>query len=87
MAIVTGAGSGMGRATARLFAEEGAKVAGLDLNAEGLAETGGWHRTLDVTDEPAVQAAVAEVRAELGPIDILVNNAGVSLLTPIDSPD
>jgi 3-oxoacyl-[acyl-carrier protein] reductase len=87
VAIVTGAASGMGRATARLLAEEGAEVAAFDLDAEGLLETGTWHRALDVTDVEAVLAAVDEVRRELGPIDILVNNAGVSMLTPIDSPD
>ncbi|HVT76507.1 MAG TPA: SDR family NAD(P)-dependent oxidoreductase, partial [Acidimicrobiales bacterium] len=88
VAIVTGAASGMGRATAHLFADEGAKVAVVDLGedrvkavveeingAGGTAQ--GW--VLDVSDRDEVNRVVAEVRAALGPIDILVNNAGISL--------
>ena len=95
-AIVTGAGSGMGRATAHLFADEGAKVAVVDVNAVGVAgvvreisEAGGtaagW--TVDVTDAAAITALVREVVARFGGVDILVNNAGVSLPAPIDSDD
>jgi 3-oxoacyl-[acyl-carrier protein] reductase len=88
VAIVTGAASGMGRATAHLFADEGAKVAVIDLGADrvttvvseitsagGTAK--GWE--LDVSDRDAVHRVVEEVRTQLGPIDILVNNAGIAL--------
>src|SRR5207249_4667870 len=88
VAIVTGAASGMGRATAHLFADEGAKVAAVDLGidrveavvgeitaAGGIAQ--GW--VLDVSDASEVEGVVGEVRAHLGPIDILVNNAGIAI--------
>lgn len=96
MAIVTGAASGMGRATARLFADEGAKVAACDVNGDAVRavvdeinEAGGTaiaHR-VDLSDPAAITAFVDDVRAELGPIDIVVNNAGVSLGLPIDAAD
>jgi 3-oxoacyl-[acyl-carrier protein] reductase len=93
VAIVTGAASGMGRATACLFADEGAKVAVLDLAAGGVDDVvaeisaaggvaKGW--ALDVRDGDRVRAVVDEVAGALGPVDILVNNAGVSLGAPID---
>jgi 3-oxoacyl-[acyl-carrier protein] reductase len=95
VAIVTGAASGMGRATAHLFADEGAKVAVVDLGAErvqkvvdeitaagGTAQ--GW--VLDVSDQDAVSRVVGEIRAALGPIDILVNNAGIALGGSWDQP-
>ena len=85
VAVVTGAASGIGRATAALLAEEGAKVAALD-RAETEPPAGGIGLTVDLTDKAAVDAALAEVRSELGPIDILVNNAGVSLPAAIDGP-
>src|SRR5688572_12819978 len=87
-AVVTGAASGMGRATAHLFADEGAKVAVVDLGQDRVQKvvdeiTGaggtaqGW--VLDVSDRDAVTRVVGEIRAALGPIDILVNNAGIAL--------
>jgi 3-oxoacyl-[acyl-carrier protein] reductase len=93
VAIVTGAASGMGRATAHLFADEGAKVAVVDRDAGGVDDVvkeitdaggtaSGWD--LDVRDDGRVRAVVDEVAAAFGPIDILVNNAGVSLGAPID---
>lgn len=96
VAVITGAASGMGRATAHLFADEGAKVAVLDRTAEGVLavvdeinEAGGtaagW--TVDVTDGDAVRTAVAEIVGRLGPPDIVVNNAGVALPAPIEAPD
>lgn len=85
-AIVTGAASprGLGKATARLFASHGAKVAILDLDkpdAETAAEDVGQGAigvACDVTDKAACDAAVAAVIAKLGGIDILVNNAGIT---------
>jgi len=96
VAIVTGAASGMGRATARLFASEGALVAVVDRTPEGadavaaeIAEVGGQAVALavDLADGAAAEAMVADARAILGPIDILVNNAGISLPAPIDHPE
>ena len=77
VALVTGAASGMGKAIADLFAAEGARVAGVDVNAPAP-----W--TLDVTDDEAVARVLINVREQLGPIDILVNCAGISLAAPID---
>lgn len=94
VAIVTGAASGMGRATAHLFADEGAKVAVVDRSAEGVLAVvdeirgagGEAHGIfLDVSDANAIDLAVEEIRKALGPIDILVNNAGVSIPAPLPS--
>lgn len=94
--LITGAASGMGRAEAHLFADEGAKVAVTDLTQAGVdavvAEiegVGGTARgyVLDVSDADAILAVTAAVRTDLGPIDVLVNNAGVSVGGPVDSPD
>src|SRR5947209_15551339 len=87
-AIVTGAGSGMGRATAHLFADEGANVAVVDLRDDAVAKVvaeiegaGGRARgwTVDVTDAAAIQSLVGEVVAHFGGLDIVVNNAGVAI--------
>jgi 3-oxoacyl-[acyl-carrier protein] reductase len=92
--LVTGAASGMGRAIAQLFAAEGARVAALDRDADGVAKVvdaislGGnvaYARALDVSKRVDIGAAVDDVVAKLGPVNILVNNAGVSLGAPIDS--
>lgn len=85
VAVVTGAASGIGRATAALLAEDGAKVAALDRADPPVPEGGGaW--TVDLTDPVAVDAVLTEVRDRLGPVDILVNNAGVSHPAAIDDP-
>jgi 3-oxoacyl-[acyl-carrier protein] reductase len=85
-AIVTGAGSGMGRATALALAAEGAPVAALDIDAHAASETAqqiidagdkAIAAQVDVSDAQHVTRAIGEVRAELGEIEILVNNAGV----------
>lgn len=84
VAIITGAASGMGAATARLFAREGAKVVIADMmEQEGrqvAAGIGGDARfeKLDVTDEANWAAVVASTRQQFGKLDILVNNAGIS---------
>ena len=84
VAIVSGAASGMGAATARMFAREGAKVVIADrLEHEGDAVatsigTAARFEPLDVTDEAQWAAAVASTVEHFGRVDILVNNAGIS---------
>jgi NAD(P)-dependent dehydrogenase (short-subunit alcohol dehydrogenase family) len=87
VALITGAASGMGAATARLFAREGAKVAVADvLEEEGravvadIAAAGGTARfiPLDVAEEAQWEAAIADVLRAWGRLDLLVNNAGIS---------
>jgi len=81
-AIVTGGGSGMGAATARALAAAGAKVAVLDLNAEGVeavaAEIGGAAFVCDVSSAEQAEAAVAAAREKHGPARVLVNCAGIA---------
>jgi NAD(P)-dependent dehydrogenase (short-subunit alcohol dehydrogenase family) len=86
VALVTGAGSGIGRATAARIGEEGGAVAVADVDAdaaravtEEIVAAGGCARpaNFDVADRAAYEAAVDSVEAELGPIDVLVNNAAV----------
>ncbi len=85
IAIVTGAASGIGRATALSFSAEGAKVAALDVSAEGLSETVELARgeeifplTVDLARSEEVQFSVQKVLAHFGSVDILFNVAGVS---------
>lgn len=96
VALITGAASGMGRATALLFASEGASVAVADRDAEGCAAVvaeimaaGGNARAypLDVTDHDAIRHTVAAIGADFGRLDIIVNNAGVSSFAPLDAGD
>jgi NADP-dependent 3-hydroxy acid dehydrogenase YdfG len=90
VALVTGASSGIGEATAAVLAEEGARVALVARRKDrldALAERIGLDRALvveaDVTDVTQARGAVAAAVGELGRLDILVNNAGVMLLGPI----
>jgi 3-oxoacyl-[acyl-carrier protein] reductase len=94
VAIVTGAASGMGRATAHLFADEGARIAILDINHERLQAVAEEIRsvgapvlalTVDLSSRDAVEQAVQQVAAHYGAIDILVNNAGLVIPTAVDA--
>lgn len=87
VAVVTGGGSGIGRAAATLFAREGAALAVLDVNANAAAETakqiaeaGGTALAVaaDIADRAAVDGAFTEVMSEYGRVDVLYNNAGVN---------
>ncbi len=82
VALITGAGSGMGRLAARRLAAGGAQIAALDVNEAGLRETRGSDDRIrsfpvDVTDGRAVAATVQRVEAELGPIDRVMNAAAI----------
>jgi 3-oxoacyl-[acyl-carrier protein] reductase len=83
--VVTGAASGMGLAIADLLRSEGARVAAIDRNAEGLTHEPAW--ALDVSDAGEVERVVGDIERRLGPVDILVNCAGVSVPAPIDADD
>jgi NAD(P)-dependent dehydrogenase (short-subunit alcohol dehydrogenase family) len=74
--VITGAAGGIGAETARLFAEEGAAVVGVDLAAEGVE--GELALQADVSDEGQVEALYGEVMERYGRIDVLFNNAGIS---------
>lgn len=93
VALVTGAGSGMGRATAHLFADEGARLAIIDINAEALEQVAGEIRqaggevlpiVVDCARQAQVVAAVEQAADEFGGIDILVNNAGLVVPSMLD---
>jgi len=86
--LITGAASGIGRATADVFADEGARVAISDLDgeraeraADEIRAAGGTARAwpLDVADARAIDRVVGEVARELGALDVLVNNAGIAV--------
>ena len=89
--IVTGAGRGIGQATARAFAAEGADVLAIGRTGSDLADTVGqitqaggqaWQAECDVTDEAAVDAVVARAAERWGGVDVLINNAGIDDDTP-----
>ncbi len=96
-AIITGAASGMGRATAILFASEGANVAVTDLKQEavdavvGEIEAMGFETArawaLDVSDPEAIKRVVSEAAAHFGALDIVINNAGFALISDIAEED
>ncbi|MBL4681457.1 MAG: SDR family oxidoreductase [Pseudomonadales bacterium] len=94
--VITGGASGMGRATAHLFSDEGAQVALIDLNkvpldkvvgeindSGGVAK--GWQLDLSIAED--IEPVIKDIAASFGGIDILVNNAGISIPTAIDAPD
>lgn len=92
LVLVTGAASGIGRATAFAFAEAGARIVAVDRDAEGAARTAemarlvgaaeAWGECVDVSDEQAMEKLAAKVAAEYGIVDVLVNNAGIGLSGP-----
>ncbi|MGJ5805702.1 SDR family oxidoreductase [Streptomyces europaeiscabiei] len=89
LVLVTGAAGGIGRATAFAFAEAGARVVAVDLDAEGAARTAelsrligapeAWAEAIDVSDEQAMEKLSEKVATEYGVVDVLVNNAGIGL--------
>ncbi|MFF8968722.1 SDR family oxidoreductase [Streptomyces sp. NPDC014995] len=89
LVLVTGAASGIGRATAFAFAEAGARVIAVDRDAEGATRTAemsrgigapeAWAEEVDVSDEQAMEKLAAKVLVEHGVLDVLVNNAGIGL--------
>lgn len=92
VAVITGAASGIGRATALRFAREGAAgIVVADLNAEGLKpvanETGGLAVTCDVSKESDIQRLVREAEARYGSIDVYFSNAGIVARGGLDTPD
>ena len=94
MVVITGASAGIGRATARLFAERGAHLALLARDAERLEaarreveQLGGQAIAIavDVADHAQVDAAAARIERELGPIDIWINNAMTTVFAPVEA--
>ena len=94
--LITGAASGMGRATAHVFGQEGALVAVTDINEAGVARVveeiaaaggtaHGWR--LDVMNDAEIKRVVGEVAARFGRLDILVNNAGFGGVSPLENPE
>ena len=95
IALITGGSRGIGRATALLFAREGADVAFCHLDDEAQAEATAteirtmgrraMHQSVDVADVAATKAFAAAVAADFGPIDILFNNAGMNIRKPFEA--
>ena len=93
VALITGAGSGMGKATAYVFAEAGAKVVVSDINENQIDEVAKeidssegacLKQVLDVTNQENINEAITNIIKGFGQLDILVNNAGISIPTTID---
>lgn len=92
LVLVTGAASGIGRATVFAFAKAGARVVAVDRDAEGVARTAerarllgaaeAWHEQVDVSDAPAMEGLATKVSETYGELDVLVNNAGIGLAGP-----
>jgi len=87
VALITGAGSGIGRALALVLAKEGRTIAAIDRREDGLRALANELKTpnawvvADVTDPAALQNAVRELEAKLGPVELLVANAGIGIET------
>jgi NAD(P)-dependent dehydrogenase (short-subunit alcohol dehydrogenase family) len=95
LALVTGAGRGIGRAIAVAFADAGARVVITDISDAACAETraaveatgaSAWTFALDVTDAQACTRLAADVQREIGDLQVLVNNAGLMVRETVDSP-
>ena len=93
VALITGSGSGMGRATSFVFAEAGAKVVVSDINEKQIEEVSSeinsssgtcLKQILDVTNQENIKEVIANIIEEFGRLDILINNAGISIPTTID---
>lgn len=92
LVVVTGAASGIGRATAFAFAEAGARIVAVDRDAEGAVRTAemarligspeAWGETTDVGDAEAMEKLAEKVATEYGVVDVLVNNAGIGVAGP-----
>lgn len=96
VALVTGAGSGMGRAEAFLLADEGARVACVDISPAVEATAGAINEAfpgraaswiLDVADHDAIRSTVGEIASRMGPVEILINNAGIALPAVVEGDD
>ncbi len=94
VAVVTGAASGIGKAIAKLYFDNGAKVAIADVNLDAAQATArefdpdglrAMAVAMDVTSEAEVDAGIAAVAAKLGGIDVLVSNAGIQIVAPIEN--
>ena len=93
VALITGAGSGMGKATSFVFAEAGAKVIVSDVNKEEINKVSSKinsskgisiKQVLDVTNQENINTSISNVIKEFGQLDMLINNAGISIPTSID---
>tara|TARA_B100000767_G_scaffold275296_1_gene311566 strand:- start:6049 stop:6828 length:780 start_codon:yes stop_codon:yes gene_type:complete len=93
VAIITGAGSGMGEATAKVFAEEGVKVVATDVNlkevkrvSDEINSNGGTCHALhlDVTDKTEIEDCLKETIKKFGSLDFVINNAGISSVTTLE---
>ncbi len=93
VAIITGAGSGMGEATAKVFAAEGIKVVATDINFNAVERVAGEIESLggickpfslDVTNKKSIEECLDETILEFGSLDIVINNAGISSVTSVD---
>ena len=93
VAIITGAGSGMGAATAKVFAEEGVKVVATDVNLEAVMTVSEEIKSnrgvcqaiqLDVTNKAEIENCLEETIKEFGSLDFVINNAGISSATAVD---